>query len=228
MPKKKWLREFTLNVAKGRSPQVAYRDLPSLLDPDVRRVTEFKRGVPIFSKEVDVIQTLATGNRQYKPLVAKAFVQTDYDHTNAHEMLAKFQFHVDGSFPNSGLDFEREIHTVASDLHLLGFIKARTRYAMGHFQGDVFAVSYMRKWLNDRCNTSGKIKNVHLFGDSYGIPEFRYTKLQCIKDWRSPVRRAQHMSVLREEAKIAELEARTRRHEADDASIRETTHVRSF
>jgi hypothetical protein len=228
MPKKKWLREFTLNVAKQRNIQTGYRDGYSILDPHPRRVLEFKRGVPIFSKAVDTIQSLATGNRQYKPPVAKAPLVTGYDERDFHEMIGKFQFHVDGHFPNGGTGFEAEIHNVASDLHLLGFIKARSRYAMGHLQGDVYAMSYMRKWLQDRCNESGKIDYVHIFGDSYGLPEYRYTKLECIKDWRSPVRRRQHMAVLQEEARILELERKTREHESQRQASIEANHVRDF
>ena len=123
---------------------------------------------------------------------------------------------------------EAELYRIASDLHLLGFIKARSRYAIGHLQGDVFAMSYMRKWLEDRCNDSGKIDIVHVFGESYGLPEYRYTKLECIKDWRSPVRRRQHMAVLEEEARIAGLERKTRERELQRQALIEANHVRDF
>lgn len=228
MPKKKWLREFTLNVAKGRNPQSGFRDLPSLLDPQPRRVLEFKRGVPVFSKTVDTIQNLATGNRQYKPPVKKAPLVTNFDASNFHEMNAKFQFRINGHFPEGGTSLEEELHKVASDLFLLGFIKVRSRYAIGHLQGDAYATSYMRKWMEDRCNSSGKIDSVHVFDDSYGIPEFRYTKLECIKDWRSPIRRKQHMAAIREEAYISSLEERTRdKQSARDAFIAEN-QVRTY
>jgi hypothetical protein len=228
MPKKKWLREFTLNIAKARNTHTGYRDNRSILDPDPRRVSNFKRGVPIFTEAVDTIQSLATGNRQYKPPLAKSALITTYDESDFHEMLAKFQFHVDGHFPTGGTDFEAEIHGVASDLSLVGFIKARSRYAMGHLQGDVYAMSYMRKWLQDRYNESGKIENVHIFGDSYGLPEYRYTKLECIKDWRSPVRRRQHMAVLEDEGRIHELERKTRERESQRDMFVDSNHVRDF
>lgn len=209
MPKKKWLREFTLNVAQGRNIQRGYRENMSLLTPQPRRVLEFNRGVPIFSRSVDTIQNIATGNRQYKPTQKKATVFTDFDETNLHEMKGKFEFHVDGQFAKGGSEFEGEIHEVASDLFLVGFIKARSRYAMGHLQGDVFALSHMRKWLENRFSETARIKNVHVFEDSYGIPEYRYTKLECIKDWRSPVRRRQHMSAIQEDGKISLLQERS-------------------
>jgi hypothetical protein len=228
MPKKKWLREFTLNVAGGRTPQAGYREGFSILDPAARRVLDFKRGVPVFSKAVDTIQTLATGNRQYKPAVPKAPLITSYDQTNFHEMFAKFQFHIDGSLQSGGTEFEREIHEVAADLRLVGFIKARTRYAMGHLQGDVYSMSYMRKWIQYRYARGGRIDNVHVFGESYGLPELRYTKLECIKDWRSPVRRRQHMAVLDEESRIAQLEKRTRAHRAKQEAFNEANHVQNF
>jgi hypothetical protein len=209
MSRKKWLREFTLNAVQGRSGQAGYREPPSLLESDPRRVLVFKRGVPVFSDEVDTIQNFATGNRQYKPQVKKAPVVTEYDSSNFNEMLAKFQFRLEGFFPQGGTAIEAEIHKVASDLFLVGFIKVRSRYAIGHLQGDAYAMSYMRKWMEDRCNTSGKMESVHIFGDSYGIPEFRYSKLECIKDWRSPVRRRQHMESIREEGRIKQLEQRT-------------------
>lgn len=208
--------------------QTGYRDSNSILDPDPRRVLEFKRGVPIFSRTVDTIQALATGNRQYKPPVPKAPLIADFDESSFHEMIAKFQFHLDGHFPTGGGCLEAELYRIASDLHLLGFIKARSRYAIGHLQGDVFAMSYMRKWLEDRCNDSGKIDIVHVFGESYGLPEYRYTKLECIKDWRSPVRRRQHMAVLEEEARIAGLERKTRERELQRQALIEANHVRDF
>ena len=228
MPKKKWLREFTLNVAQGRNPQVPYRDGPSLLDPSPRRVTDFKRGVPIFSTTVDTIQNLATGNRQYKPPVKKAPLITAYDANSCHEMQAKFQFHINGAFPHGGVQFERELYMAALDLYLVGFMKVRSRYAMGHLQGDVLALSYIRKWMEDRYNDSGIINNVHIFEDSYGIPEFRYTKLECIKDWRSPARRRQHMGAIQEAGKISSLEERTREKQSVQDAFNEGYHVRTY
>jgi hypothetical protein len=210
MSKQKWLREFSLNSASGKSRQFAFRDGLSILEPDPRRVTNFKRGVPVFSHEVDTIRNLATGNRQYKGPVLKTNLATNYDESNYHEMLAKFHFRLDGRFPDGGIVFETEVHSVASDLFLVGFIKVRSSYAMGHLQGDVYAMSYMRKWFEDRYNVSGRVDSVHIFGDSYGIPELRYTKLECIKDWRSPVRRRQHMGSLTEDMRISELERKTR------------------
>jgi hypothetical protein len=219
MPKKKWLREFTLNVASGRHHQHGYRESPSLLIPSARRVEAFKRGVPLFSRTVDTIQNFATGNRQYKPPMKKVQVLADYDETSYHNMSGKFQFHIDGRFPNSGTEFEREMFGVASDLFLVGFMKVRAGYALGHLQGDVLALSYMRKWMEYRYNESGTIDNLHFFGDSYGIPEFRYSKLECIKDWRSPVRRRQHMGVLHEEARITKLEERSRKKRAQRVAV---------
>ena len=139
----------------------------------------------------------------------------DYDSSNFHDMKGKFKFHLTGRFPNGAAEFEKELHGVAADLHLVGFLKARSRYSIGHLEGDVYSLSYMRKWMEDRCNENGTIDTVQVFEDSYGIPEFRYTKLECIKDWRSPVRRRQHMSSLQEEAVIAQLQERSSKKHAD-------------
>lgn len=228
MPKKKWLREFTLSVGKGRNPQIGYRPLPTLLDHNPRRVIEFNRGVPVFTKTVDTIQNFATGNRQYKPPVKRAPLVTDFDASNMHEMKAKFQFYISGSFPDSGKFMEQELYRAASDLQLLGFIKVRARYAMGHLQGDTYSASYMRRWMESRCNSTGKIESVHVFDDSYGIPEFRYTKLECIKDWRSPIRRKQHMTAIREQAYITNLAERTRERQAARDSFIDENHVRTY
>ena len=215
MGKKKWLREFTLGVAQGRNPQAGYREIPTLLSPTPRRVTDFKRGVPIFSKAIDTIQNLATGNRQYRAAQKLVPVVTDFTEANFHEMKGKFQFYISGSFPNGGVQLEEEIHRCASELHMVGFMKVRSYYALGHFQGDPFSLSYIRKWMEDRCNTSGVIDAVHIFDDSYGIPEFRYTKLECIKDWRSPIRRKQHMAAIHEETRLANLQTRSRNKESE-------------
>ena len=215
MPKIKWLREFTLNVASGRNPQSGYREPLGLLTLEPRRVTNYKRGVPVFSEIVDTIRHVATGNRQYKPVMKPAPLLIDYDEITFHDMRSKFQFQLSGSFPEGGDSLEAEIHRVASDLSLVGFIKVRSRYAIGHLQGDSYSLSYMRKWLEDRCNETGTIQRVHIFSDSFGLPEMRYSKLECIKDWRSPVRRRQHMEVLSEDTRLAKL--------ADDTRAR---HVR--
>jgi len=228
MPKKKWLRELTLNVAKGRNHHTGYRGAPDLLSPLPRRALTFKRGLPIFSSTVDTIQNLATGNRQYKPPKKQTPLLTDYDENTCHQMRGKFQFHISGHFPHGGAETERELFTTASDLFLVGFMKVRSTYAMGHLQGDVFALSYMRKWFQDRCNSCGTINNVHIFDDSYGLPELRYDKLECIRDWRSPIRRKQHMESLREEAKLHELERRTRERESQQEKLEETKSVRSY
>jgi hypothetical protein len=213
MPKKKWLREFTLNVAKNRNQQSSYRDCVDLLSPEPRRVTTFSRGVPIFTETVDTIRNVATGNRQYKPPVKLPTLKTDFDDSSFHEMRSKFQFHLVGAFPFGGSTFESEIFSLASDLSLVGFIKVRARYAIGHFQGDSYSMSYMRKWLKDRYNEVGNIEKIHFFDDSEGLPDFRYSQLECIKDWRSPVRRRQHMAVLYEEARLSKLSEKTRQRQ---------------
>jgi|LauGreDrversion4_2_1035121.scaffolds.fasta_scaffold08517_4 hypothetical protein len=213
MPKKKWLREFTLNIAKGRNKQYPYRDLGDLLFPEPRRVTTFKRGVPIFSATVDTIRNVATGNRQYKPPPKLPTLRTDFDASSYHELRSKFQFHLLGIFPLGGSTFESEIYAVASELSLVGFIKVRAQYAIGHFQGDSYSMSYMRKWLKDRYNQEGTIQKIHFFDDSEGLPDFRYSKLECIKDWRSPVRRRQQMAVLYEEARLVKLSDKTRQRQ---------------
>jgi len=210
MAKKKWLREFSLGVAMGRNPQSGYRECGGLLTLDPRRVTKFKRGVPVFSETVDTIRNVATGNRQYKPLVKPSQLFVDFDESSFHEMRCKFQFHLSGTFHHGGASFDSELHNVASDLSLVGFIKTRSQYAIGHLQGDTYSVSHMRKWLKDRCNEEGTIHKVHFFDDSYGLPDFRYTKLESIKDWRNPVRRRQHMEALNEESRLAKLSDRTK------------------
>ena len=194
----------------GRNLQGGYREPPGLLTPDPRRVTNFKRGVPVFSETVDTIRNVATGNRQYKPIPKVVPRLSQYDASTFHEMRSKFQFHLTGSFHDGGVALEGELYHVASELSLVGFIKVRSRYAVGHLQGDSYSLSYMRKWLDDRCNETGNVQKVHFYNDSYGLPEFRYSKLECIKDWRSPVRRRQHMEVLNEEARLAKLSEKTR------------------
>ena len=127
MPKQKWLREFSLGMAKDRNVQAGYRESPTLLKPTARRVTEFKRGIPTFSSTIDTIQNVVTGNRQYRSGEASTSVDTNYTADSYHEMKAKFRFHLTGIFPNSGSAFESELHKQATTLHLLGFIKARSQ-----------------------------------------------------------------------------------------------------
>jgi hypothetical protein len=228
MPKGKWLREFTLGVGAGRHHQSGFRGPPSLLNAAPSRVLNFKRGVPVFSSTVDTIKQFATGNRQYKGASKRNVLKTDFDHTSYHRMVGKFQFHITGLFPRGGTAYEDELFRVASDLGLVGFIKARSGYALGHFQGDVFSLSHMRKWIDSRQQETGEVSAVHFFEDSYGLPELRYNKLECIKDWRSPIRRRQHMSVLQEEAKWDELEKSTRERDSLTSQTEEATHVRTY
>ncbi len=228
MPKAKWLREFTLSTGCGRSYKHGFRPLRDLLESPPSRVVKFKRGVPVFSQAVDTIKQLATGNRQYKAPVKRCEHVKDFTEDNYHEMNGKFQFHLEGLFRHGGHAFEEELFRVAQDLHLVGFMKVRSRYALGHFQGDVFSLSYMRKWLEDRQQVTGIVDDVHIFEDSYGIPTLRYTKLECMKDWRSPIRRRQHMDTLREGARWDRLEKMTIERDNTNFSNTDSTHVRTY
>ncbi|KAF4682904.1 hypothetical protein FOZ60_010012 [Perkinsus olseni] len=104
-------------------------------------------------------------------------------------LLILFRFEISGYFPSdefgfTAAPFEKEIWKVADDLYLKGWIRVREKFAQGELGGDVNALSYFRKWVEQQHNTSGVIHTSHFFDDNYGITRLPAPVLKCIKDMR--------------------------------------------
>ncbi|EER17025.1 conserved hypothetical protein, partial [Perkinsus marinus ATCC 50983] len=107
-------------------------------------------------------------------------------------------FEISGYFPAdefgfTAAAFEKEIWKVADDLYLKGWIRVREKFAQGELGGDVNALSYFRKWVEQQHNKSGVIRTSHFFDDNYGIAKLPAPVLKCIKDMRPYRKKRLHM-----------------------------------
>merc|ERR1712031_27560 len=113
-------------------------------------------------------------------------------------MFGKFRFEVQGRFSQNGEIFEKEAFEVAFGLFLLGWFKCRSNFAIGHLQGDVFALAYMRRWLEERhlSAEAGRVDSVSFPEENLGLSEIVYKRLVCVKDWRKFGTKKQHMMAM--------------------------------
>ena len=92
----------------------------------------------------------------------------------------------------------------------MGWFKARRRFAIGHFQGDVYGLSYMQKWLREQHLTreAGVIMSQNITDENFGIPEpLAYKQLIAVKDWRTAHKKVQHRDAMLEKRRLQALES---------------------
>lgn len=148
-------------------------------------------GHPQFEKTYDVLDGRGSSFRQYRPPPKpKPFISrdsADYTEDNLHELLGKFRFEATGIFWQRGEKAEREAFDTAYNLHLVGWLKVRKSFMLGHLQGDVFALSYFQRWLEEKhlSPEAGTMENVQLWEVNTGIDKpLKYGFLRCVKDRR--------------------------------------------
>ncbi|BAM39904.1 uncharacterized protein TOT_020000176 [Theileria orientalis strain Shintoku] len=131
------------------------------------------RGYPVFDVIFDTLNQKASGLRKYKPKPVSLQVKRDYDLSNHHEMNHRFRFELNGLF-------------------LVGWIKCRRKFAIGHLQGNVIATTQMKRWM-EICGTSNaKFSRVYFYDENYAIPKLDYNDLTLVKDYRKPLKKMQH------------------------------------
>merc|ERR1712187_945503 len=96
-----------------------------------------------------------------------------------------------GRFHKKGELAERETFEAAFNLHLVGWLKVRSTNILGHVQGDTFALSYFRRWLEEKHMSpeAGKLEWVRLWEMNLGLePPLAYKMLTAVKDKRKYAR----------------------------------------
>ncbi|KAK1937595.1 hypothetical protein X943_003207 [Babesia divergens] len=148
------------------------------------------RGYPVFDTIFDTLNDKASGLRKYKKREEVTVVKTDYDASNMHEMNHRFRFKLDGTFNRKS--FESELESYCNQLFLVGWIKCRRSFAIGHLQGNVIATSYMKRWMEICGSKNASCRNYVFFDENYAIPKLDYTELTVVRDYRKPQKKAQH------------------------------------
>ncbi|SBT77863.1 conserved Plasmodium protein, unknown function [Plasmodium ovale] len=182
-----------LNLSIQKKPHFLFRSNLSLEKKEKWEPT-LRKGHPEFAKQFDILNRQVTGFRKYKPPPAKREeLKRNYDITNFHEVKSKFRFEINGFFQDGGNVFCDELYTTAKRMFLVGWIKCRRRFAIGHFQGDSYAISYLRHWFDMYSSEFNKIENLKIFDENHGIPNFDYYNITIVRDYRSPAKKKMHL-----------------------------------
>ncbi|GFE55016.1 hypothetical protein BaOVIS_024200 [Babesia ovis] len=194
------------NKAKSTLPVVRKSLLQPLLRPqkslyDTANVHPvLQRGYPVFDTIFDTLNDKASGLRKYKQREEIPQVRTDYTPSDMHEMNHRFRFKLSGTF--NAKSFESELESYCNQLFLVGWIKCRRSFAIGHLQGNVIATSYMKRWMEICGAKNAHFANATFFDENYAIPKLDYTELTVVRDYRKPQKKAQHQRVIEERRAI--------------------------
>lgn len=209
-----WRKGNRLKRVISVTPRVntAWRqDLGLFRDP--KQFPIVKKGWPQFDKPYDPASNDAPSSfRQYrppdKPKVPVPRESSFYHEDNLHQLMGKFQFEAKGIFRGKGYLAEEEVFDTAYNLHLVGWLKIRATFMLGHVQGDTFALSYFRRWLEEKhlSRDAGNIDWVRLWEMNTGLEELKYKMLVCIKDRRKYKNKKVHIITSLEKTQIAQFE----------------------
>eukprot|EP00397_Hematodinium_sp_SG-2012_P046499 GEMP01052558.1.p1 GENE.GEMP01052558.1~~GEMP01052558.1.p1 ORF type:complete len:259 (+),score=51.07 GEMP01052558.1:155-931(+) len=169
------------------------------------------KGMPDFGTQEDVITNRSKSFRSYKrpvPSIDRRKYFEDLkqrmstEDAPIHELHGKFKFSLQGEFHENGEILEEEMFKAAFDMRVVGWLKIRPKFATGHFQGDLIALSSMQRWIMQRhlSRRAGTIASHKFFAENWGlspeyvgikvniddypIPLMRYRHVRCKKDWR--------------------------------------------
>lgn len=171
---KKWKALHRLKVPDIRSNSFL-RDGRNLLSADPARVVKLKGGRPKFKIPWDPFtQTLSDNKKYVAPKKAAPPLPEVENPLQWHKMLGKFQFNIQGSFSNSGDLFKHSFSRVCKSMHLVGWVRCRSNFVVGHVQGDAISLTYLKKWLNDHMAPGSKIDRIQFFDENYGLRELDY------------------------------------------------------
>eukprot|EP00425_Heterocapsa_triquetra_P031994 CAMPEP_0195112712 /NCGR_PEP_ID=MMETSP0448-20130528/99960_1 /TAXON_ID=66468 /ORGANISM="Heterocapsa triquestra, Strain CCMP 448" /LENGTH=201 /DNA_ID=CAMNT_0040149577 /DNA_START=1 /DNA_END=603 /DNA_ORIENTATION=+ len=169
-----------------------------------------RKGWPVFDKSYDPKDIEAPSSfRKYQPPPnSNKRVNRDpdaYDEDNLHTLLGKFQFEAKGVFHQKGELAEKEIFDAAFGMHLVGWLKVRPYFMLGHLQGDTYALSYFKRWLEEKhlSPEAGAIEWVRIWEVNTGLQDLKYKMLQCVKDRRKYKHRKVHIMRLQEREQIS-------------------------
>ncbi|CAE8586402.1 unnamed protein product [Polarella glacialis] len=218
-----------------KKPDISWKQEYGLLAKD-KDLPYIKKGWPQFDKPYDPSNSkIPPSFKLYRaPMAPKSQVNRnsdDYSEENLHQLYGKFQFEVKGNFPNQGYTAEMEVFTTAFNLHLVGWLKIRERFMLGHVQGDTFALSYFKKWLEEKhlSTESGKMDWVRLWEFNTGIDvPLQYRHLFCDKDRRKYKNRKIHILSTLEKAQITRLERQSTERRQKEQAFLDENCVRNY
>ncbi|GIX63778.1 uncharacterized protein BcabD6B2_32130 [Babesia caballi] len=175
------------------------------------------RGYPVFDTIFDTLNDKASGLRKYKRREEPVSLRTDYNAGNMHEMNHRFRFKLAGTFNGkrrvlsfnfvAAKTFESELESHCNHLFLVGWIKCRGSFAVGHLQGNVISTSYMKRWMEISGAKNAHFRSVVFFDENYAIPKLDYAELTVVRDYRKPQKKAQHDRAIAERREIKGLVA---------------------
>merc|ERR1712007_952 len=169
-----------------------------------------------------------------KPEWSLPFARDPEEHTpeTFHEILGKFRFEVNGTFYGMGYDAEKEFFDNAFNLHLVGWIKVREKFVLGHVQGDSFALSYYRKWLEEKhlSPEAGKMEWTRFWEMSLGIApqDLKYTHLHCVKDRRRYGSKKNHQMRALQGIRTREHEQLSYEQQQEELALIDASCVRNY
>ncbi|CDI82940.1 hypothetical protein, conserved [Eimeria acervulina] len=114
---------------------------------------------------------------------------------------------------DNGDVFRDKMLRVSRDLFLVGWIKCRSKFAIGHVQGDVYALSYFRRWMERHAEE--EIKCCSFTEETIGLQKLDYEQMAAVNDYRSPAKKKLHMLLSAERQKAHQLERDAQRRAAN-------------
>eukprot|EP00403_Amphidinium_massartii_P007322 CAMPEP_0178384218 /NCGR_PEP_ID=MMETSP0689_2-20121128/7403_1 /TAXON_ID=160604 /ORGANISM="Amphidinium massartii, Strain CS-259" /LENGTH=217 /DNA_ID=CAMNT_0020004461 /DNA_START=42 /DNA_END=692 /DNA_ORIENTATION=+ len=210
-----------------RRKNIDWRPELGLLQPQ-KTQARIRFGVPVFDTTWDILNSKPSSFRRYQPAERKTRASMDpsqysmefaYQASEAsalqpcfpvHGLLGKFRFEVQGQFYKRAELAEKETFDTACYLSLVGWFKARERFMLGHLQGDVYALSYFQRWLQEKhlSMEAGRIDSIRIFEVSTGLPSpLSYHRLLIVKDLRKYGKQKIHLMKTLEKTQILRLQS---------------------
>lgn len=187
----------------------------------------------MFDETFDINNKQATSFRQYKPPPKQPIVnvrdEAEYTSENFHEILGKFRFEAKGEFNYAVA--EEELFNAGFALSLVGWMKVRPTFVLGHVQGDTFALSHFRRYLEEKHLTpeAGKLEWVRLWEMNMGLsPPLDYGTLQCVKDARKYAAKKTHLLRSMESVQSSRLDAHSNNERQNRERFLEEHRVRDY
>lgn len=219
------------NMGITRRKNTEWRPHAGILQ-EPKQTPEIVFGTPQFETTWDVLNGRGSSFRRYRPPPKPLTVSRnpeDYNAENFHTLMGKFRFEAFGLFHKRGENAEKEAFDAAFDLHLVGWMKVRKTFMLGHVQGDVYALSYFQRWLEEKHLTpeAGTIQTLRFWEVNTGLDTpLEYGFLRCVKDHRRYGKKKVHIQKVVERQHIGIMERNTaldrKQHEAfmDDHCVR--------
>lgn len=218
------LMRLKRQVGIQRKPNTEWREELGLLQPG-KLLPFIRKGWPVFHTAYDPANLAApSSQRKYNYPKPPPSVNRDpqgWTEDTIHELMGKFQFEAQGRFHKKGELAEKETFETAFNLHLVGWMKVRGTNILGHVQGDTFALSYFRRWLEEKhlSREAGTLEWVRFWDTNTGLEKpLQYKFLQCVKDRRKYKSRKVHIlaTLDKRQLELLERESAARRQREEE------------